>query len=288
MTYTYYRISLGYNTGYTFMFQPGSLNVGGGIAVGLNYAQYDDNVYDPYERLIWLYHDTWQFSNRLSLSFAWDGRDLIENTSRGYYLSQAFTYAGGILGGLSNYIRTSSSASGYLTLFTFDLNEKQANVVLGVTTSLSAMLPQYSKHYDTGVWDWYDAKEGATRYEMLYIDGMNTGRGFQVIFDQAYLWDNQVSISWPLAQNVLSAELYASATGVSPDLNTIKATDLAWYFSMGAGVKLKVPGFPLGLYLVKNATYIDDAFSWEGGNIFKGTSADSGLSLVLAITTTLY
>jgi outer membrane protein insertion porin family len=195
---------------------------------------------------------------------------------------------GGILGGLSNYIRTSSSASGYLTLFTFDLNEKQANVVLGVTTSLSAMLPQYSKHYDTGVWDWYDAKEGATRYEMLYIDGMNTGRGFQVIFDQAYLWDNQVSISWPLAQNVLSAELYASATGVSPDLNTIKATDLAWYFSMGAGVKLKVPGFPLGLYLVKNATYIDDAFSWEGGNIFKGTSADSGLSLVLAITTTLY
>ena len=288
MTYTYYRISLGYNTGYTFMFQPGSLNVGGGIAVGLNYAQYDDNVYDPYERLIWLYHDTWQFSNRLTLSFAWDGRDLIENTSRGYYLSQSFTYAGGILGGLSNYIRTSSSASGYLTLFTFDLDEKKANVVLGVTTSLSAMLRQYSKHYDTGVWDWYDAKEGATRYEMLYIDGMNTGRGFSVVFDQAYLWDNQVSISWPLAQNVLSAELYASATGVSPDLNTIKATDLAWYFSMGAGVKLKVPGFPLGLYLVKNATYIDDAFSWEGGNIFKGTSADSGLSLVLAITTTLY
>jgi len=57
---------------------------------------------------------------------------------------------------------------------------------------------------------------------------------------------------------------------------------------MGAGVKLKVPGFPLGLYLVKNATYIDDAFSWVEGNIFKGTSADSGLSLVLAITTTLY
>ena len=114
MSYTYYRISLGYNTGYTFMFQPGSLNVGGGITVGLNYAQYDDNVYDPYERLIKLYHDKWQFSNRLTLSFAWDGRDLIENTSRGYYLSQSFTYAGASSGHFPNYIRTSSSASGYL------------------------------------------------------------------------------------------------------------------------------------------------------------------------------
>lgn len=288
MSYTYYRISLGYNTGYTFMFEPGALNVGGGITVGLNYAQYDDNVYDPYERLIKLYHDRWQFSNRLTLSFAWDGRDLIENTSRGYYLSQSFTYAGGILGGLSNYIRTSTSASGYVTLFTFDLDEKPANVVFGVTSSLSAMLPQYYLHYDTNNWAWYDAKQGATRYEMLYIDGMNTGRGFSVVFDQAYLWDNQVSISWPLAHNVLSAEIYASATGASADLNAIKANDLAWYFSMGAGIKLKVPGFPLGLYLVKNASYINDTFSWVGGNIFKGSTETSGLKLVLAITTTLY
>jgi len=287
MSYTYYRISLGYNTGYTFMFQPGSLNVGGGITVGLNYAQYDDNVYDPYERLIDLYHESWQFSNRLTLSFAWDGRDLIENTSRGYYLSQSFTYAGGILGGLSNYIRTSSSASGYLTLFTFDLDEKPANVVLGVTTSLSVMLPQYYNHYESG-WNWYDAKQGATRYEMLYIDGMNTGRGFSVVFDQAYLWDNQISISWPLAHNVLSAEMYASATGVSTDLSSIKASNLAWYFSTGIGIKLKVPGFPLGLYLVKNASYINDSFAWVEGNIFKGDREGSGLKLVLAITTTLY
>jgi outer membrane protein insertion porin family len=289
MNYLYYRVSLGYNTGYTFMFRPGSLTVGGGLSIGLNYADYNHAVYDPFERLIKAYGERWQFSNRLSLSFAWDGRDRIENTSRGYYLSQSFTYAGGILGGLSNYIKSSTSASGYVTLFTFTLAEKDANVVLGATTTVSAMLPQYyNNKYDTQGWDWYDAKQGATRYEMLYIDGMNTGRGFSVIFDQAYLWDNQVSVSWPLAHNVLSAEIYGSATGVSTDLQNIAPSSLAWYYSMGAGIKLKVPGFPLGLYLVKNASFIDDTFSWDGGTIFKGSSEDSGFKLVLAITTTLY
>lgn len=287
MDYTYYRISIGYNTGYTFMFAPGALTVGSGLSIGLNYADYDDSIYDPYEYLIWQYHESWKFSNRLMLSFAWDGRDRIENTSRGYYLSQTFTYAGGILGGLSNYIRTSSSASGYVTLFSFDLDDRPANVVLGATTTVSAMLPQYYNHSENGL-GWYDAKQGATRYEMLYIDGMNTGRGFNVVFDQAYIWDNQVSISWPLAHNVLSAEIYASATGAKADLDDVNPSALSWYYSMGAGVKLRVPGFPLGLYLVKNASYINNTFTWAEGPIFKNQRADSGLKLVLAITTTLY
>ncbi len=287
MDYTYYRVSLGYNTGYTFMFRPGALSVGAGLSIGFNYADYDKNLYDPYENLIKLYNEGWKLSNRLSLSFAWDGRDRIENTSRGYYLSQTFSYAGGVLGGLSNYIRSSTSASGFVKLFSFELDDRPANVVLGATTTVSAMLPQYYNQSGSG-WGWYEAKQGATRYEMLYIDGMNTGRGFNVVFDQAYLWDNQVSISWPLAHNVLSAEIYASATGAKGDLDDIHPSSLAWYYSIGAGVKLRVPGFPLGLYLVKNASYINDTFTWVEGPIFKSQRADSGLKLVLAITTTLY
>lgn len=289
MQYDYYSITLGYSTGYTFMFVPGSLTIGGGLSIGLNYANYEDKIYDPYERLIWRYHQRWQFSNRLSLSFSWDGRDLIENTSRGYYLSQNFTYAGGFLFGLSNYIRSSTSASAYMTLWSYTLSEKPANVVFGATTTVSAMLPQFYRNADTGELKWHDAKMGATRYEMLYIDGMNMGRGIKsVVFDQSFLWDTQLSISWPLAQNVLSAEVYASATGVSADLKKVGFGDLAWYFSAGAGIKLKVPGFPLGLYLVKAASYMDNTFSWIGGNFFKGKGDTSGLSLVLAITTTLY
>lgn len=292
MEYVQFRFSLGYNTGYTFMFRPGALSIGVGVSIGLNKAEYDKAIYDPYEWLIKQYGEKWQFSNRLSLTFAWDGRDRIENTSRGYYISETFTYAGGILFGLSNYMRTTTSLSGYLTLFSFQLEEKPANVVFGVTTTVGAMLPQFhnpvTQNGEQG-WGWYDAKMGATRYEMLYLDGMNTARGFPVVFDQAFLWDTQLSVSWPLVHNVLSAELYISASGVSQSLKETKMDQLAWYFSAGGGIKLKVPGFPLGLYLVKNATYIDNTFAWDTNHfLFRGQNDTSGLKLILAITTTLY
>lgn len=289
MTYDYQRFAIGYNSGYTFMFRPGSLILSGGVSIGLNHATYDRDLYDPFEKLIKKYADRWQFSNRISIGLTWDGRDLIENTSKGYLFSQSFAYAGGILGGLSNYIRSSSSASGYVTLFTFTLNDKKANVVLGATSTLNIMLPQFYSD-DSGTWAWRPAKEGATRYEMLYIDGMNIGRGFPVVYDQSMLFDNQLSISWPLAHNVLSAEIYTSGTGVISSLGDFSGLgSLGWYFSMGAGIKLKIPGFPLGLYLVKNATFIDNSFDWSDHNtLFRSSNPDSGLSLVLAITTSFY
>lgn len=289
MDYYYYRLAVGYNTGYKFMFDAGSLTVSSGLSIGLNKAVYDKNLYDPYESLIYQYGERWQFSNRLTIGFSWDGRDLIENTTKGYLLSQNFTYAGGFLFGLSNYIRSTTSASGYVSLFTFTLDDKPAYGVLGVTSSVNIMLPQYYNNEEDGGWGWHDPKLGATKYEMLYIDGMNIGRGFNVVYDQSFLLDNQISLSVPLAQNILSAEVFASATGVVSylsDLNGLGSLD--WYFAMGAGIKLKIPGFPLGLYLVKNATYRDSVFAWDAGTIFTTSSETSGLKLVLAITTTLY
>lgn len=294
MSYDYYRIALGYNTGYTFMFNPGRLSLSVGASIGLNHAVYDAAKYDPYEQLIMLYHKKWQFSNRLSLYISWDGRDLIENTTRGYLLSQQFTYAGGVLFGLSNYMRSTTSASGYLTLFSIPA-EKPYNGVLSLTSSVSLMLPQYSNLGGNGDWGWHQPEKGATKYEMLYIDGMNIGRGFTPVFDLSFMWDNMVEFSIPIVQNVLAAEAFVSATGVVeklPQLNSF--SNLNWYFSMGAGIKLKIPGFPLGLYLVKNAAFNVDAytngnsFSWVGGDIFKGSSSTSGMKLVLAITTSLF
>jgi outer membrane protein insertion porin family len=289
MEYVYYRFAVGYNTGYKFMFDAGSLTVSSGLSIGLNRAVYDKDLYDPYESLIYKYGLKWQFSNHLTLGFSWDGRDLIENTTKGYLVSQNFTYAGGFLYGLSNYIRSSTSASGYISLFTFTLADKPAHGVLGVTSSVNIMFPQYYYNDEDGGWGWHNAKLGATKYEMLYIDGMNIGRGFDVVYDQSFLFDNQVSLSVPIAQNILSAEIFTSATGVASYLSDVTGLGaLDWYFAMGAGIKLKIPGFPLGLYLVKNATYSDSSFAWDAGSIFTTSSDTSGLKLVLAITTTLY
>ena len=285
MTYDYYRIALGYTTGYTFAFDPGSLTLSAGISLGLNHAVYDDTMYTPYEELIYKYHQAWQWSNRLTLSITWDGRDLRQNTTRGYVLSASYTYAGGILGGLSNYNRLSLSGSVFHSLFTYiDEEERPRSLVLSYTSSISFMFDQYWKN--DGQWGWYNAKEGATRYEMLYIDGMNIGRGFDVVYDKAFMWHNQIDLTFPVVYQMLAVEAFASATGVTGDISELSEfSNIDWYIAAGAGVKMQIPGFPLGLYLVENWTWDrNQGMQWDPSGIFN----NSGLKLVLAITTSYY
>lgn len=288
MNYDFYSITGGYNSGYKFMFDKGSLSVSGGLSIGLSHAIYDSS-YDPYEYIIKKYNEKWQFSNKLSTSLTWDGRDLINNTTKGYMLSLTYTYAGGILGGLSNYNKISLSAAGYTTIMKFTNEEgKTKNLVLSLTSQVSFMLPQYWNNSDLNGWDLYDANKGATKYEMLYIDGMNIGRGHSLKLWNSFLWHNQLELNYPLVENVISAEAYISGTAITEDLNTLSFNTLNWYFSAGAGIKLKIPGFPLGLYLCKTSSIVDGKFTFDGGPIFGNSSSNSGLKLVLAITTSIY
>ena len=294
MKYDLFTFSVGYNTGYTFIYDVGRLSLLGGASVSLNKAFYEQK-YIPFEKLIYQYGQKWQFSNKISFGIQWDGRDYITNTTKGYLLSTSVTYAGGILGGLSNYIKLSTSAAGYLKLFSVKIKEEGIkNIMLCVSTSASFMLDQFYNYEHQGLKFW-DPKLGATKYEMLYIDGMTIGRGFNMVIDQAFLWDNMIEISYPLVENILQAELFVSATGVNSELNQVKQ-GINWYFAAGGGIKLKIQGFPLGLYLVKNATYKfpyvasmegERTFEWLGGSFFHGRRENSGMSLVLAISTSL-
>ena len=292
MDYDYYRLSLAYSTGYTWNFLPGNLSLSGGLSIGLNRAVYDHDKYDPYEALIYLYGKDWQFSNRLSFNLTWDGRDLHTNTTKGYMLSLGYTYAGGFLGGLSNYNKLSASAAWYHSIFSHSDDEgRSKHLVLSLNTSASFMFDQYWKKPGADSWDWYEAAQGATQYEMLYIDGMNIGRGFSPKTDKSFLWHNQIELSYPLVLDVLNVELFGSATGVADkisDLSSISNVD--WYFALGAGIRMRIPGFPLGLYLVKNAYIVDNVAAWDTGYIFGTGKTDDGrgLKLVLAITTSIY
>lgn len=287
MPYTSYKVSLGYNTGYTFLFNAGRLSIAGGPSLTLNKADFDPSDGTPFDYLIGEYQKNWRLSNRLSLSLTWDGRDLINNTTRGYIASQNIVYAGGILGGLSNYMRSSTSASGFLKLFEIP-GEKPTPIVVSINSTASFIFNQYyPQEKYTGPWT---TGISASMYEYLYIDGMTIARGIEPKFYKEFLWDSSLETSIQIAQNVLWGEAFVSATGVSGDLSSVGTTPLDWYFAMGVGIRLKIPGFPLGLYLVKNAR-IDEgnSFAWDPGSIFYNSSnPDSGLKLVLAITTSLY
>lgn len=290
MNYDYYSFDVGYNTAYSWVFAPGTLKVGAGVSFGINHAVYDNTKYTPYELLIARYNEKWQFSNKIYSSLTWDGRNYVDKIPHGYVLSASYTYAGGILGGLSNYNKLVFNASAYRGIWQFGSKEDgtKKDLILGISSEIELMLPQYWLFGDTT--GWQDPKRGATKYEMLYIDGMNIGRGFSVVYDQAFLWNNQIDITFPLAEDVISLEAFVSATGVQSDLSTINGfSSINWYMASGAGIKMEIPGFPLGLYLVKNATIKNnEGWKWQNGSLFSSNKEGSGLSLVLAITTSIY
>ncbi len=291
MDYRLISIGVGYNTGYTYVWNKGRLGLNGGLSISLNKAFYDDAKFDPFEELTREYHDGWKFSNKLSIGAQWDGRDFITNTTKGYIVNASFTYAGGILQGLSNYQKLSAMAAGFVKLASFGEEEKNNNLMFGVSTNASIMLPQLyvnNKDKENKGFGFHDPHLGATKYEMLYIDGMTIARGHDIIFDQVFLWDNMAEISYPLVKNVLNAEAFASATALVKEYDDF-SKGLNWYFSTGFGVKFKVPGFPLGLYLVKTGTKVDSgSFNWTKGSIFNGKNKDnSGMKFVLAISTSL-
>jgi outer membrane protein insertion porin family len=129
---------------------------------------------------------------------------------------------------------------------------------------------------------------------MLFIDGASLALGHSVLQDQSFLFDNKLSLEYALVDNVLALDSFVSATTVSANLsNLTNFSNWDWYFAGGAGLKIKIPGFPIGLYLVKNATLINsesEKFTFLEGGIFnfKDDSIFNGLKLVLSFSTNLF
>ena len=285
MSYEMYRIAVSYGSGYTWMFKEGRLTLSGGLSIGLNHVTYDENEYTPFEYLIYEYRQGWRFSNRLSVSLTWDGRDFFDDTTKGYMLTQNLVYAGGFIGGLSNYIKTSTMASGYISILRTGRKDeiKPKTLVGSYTTTLSLVLPQYwntKTDKENEGWAWHDAKYGATRTEMLYIDGMRVARGHKSVYDISFMWDNMVELSYPLVQNIVNAELFTSITGASKSLDNVSG-NIVWYGAFGIGAKLKIPGFPLGFYFVADYKIKGDSVTWIDGGLF------DYIHPVIAISTSL-
>jgi outer membrane protein insertion porin family len=286
MSYDQYKFTLGLSSGYTFHTDLGRLTLGGSTNVALSYINYDNTLYRPYNPIIRNNLNDWKFTNKIGLNFSWDGRDLIENTTTGFLFQELISYAGGVIGGTSNYIKTNTSLSGYATIF--EIPRDDADTIKGVISAKSAVSTIFPQFFsNNGSWEW---GIGATQSEKLYIDGMNVARGRSPLYNLEFLWDNTFEFSMPISEKVVWAEAYVSATGYKSDLADVNNLGISdFYFGTGMGIRLAIPGFPLGLYLTKNF-YIDDGiFHWVPGDILANPDNDeSGFKLVLAITTSIY
>ena len=117
---------------------------------------------------------------------------------------------------------------------------------------------------------------------------MNIARGWETLYDLEFLWDTSLEFSMPISEQILWAEAFISGTGYKSNYDEIHTLGINDFkFSSGIGIRLSIPGFPLGLYLTKGFEFdSNNNFVWQEGSLF--TNVLDGFKLVLAITSNLY
>ena len=268
MTYEMYDISLGLNTGYTFSYPFGRLGLQASYAPQLRYVNYDESLYRPFEVTVRDNNHVWDFIDRITLGTNLDGRDIFWNPTKGYYLAQSLSVVGGILLGSRTYLRTDTTAEGFLTLFNFPVFENwNFQFVLAAHSSVSFILPNFGYSTVDGTWEW----ETVTDYtDQLYIDGMTVGRGWRQMYGDA-LWDNKLELRMPIARDALwlvgffdAAGLWDQPFGATPPATSFDLMRLDQiFFSTGFGIRFTIPQFPIRLYLAKGFQIKNGSVVWK-------------------------
>jgi outer membrane protein insertion porin family len=264
MNYNTYDITLGLNTGYTFSYPFGRLGLQASYAPQLRYVDYDASLYRPFEKTVRDNNHAWNFIDRITLGTNLDGRDIYWNPTNGYYLAQGLTLVGGILFGQRTYIRTDTTAEGFLTLFDLPVFEGwNFQMVLAAHSSISLILPNFDP--TTGSW------RTVTDYtDQLFIDGMTVGRGWRQMYGNA-LWDNKVELRMPLAKNAVwlvgffdAAGLWDQPYGAAAPATSFDRMSLdQLFFSTGFGIRFTIPQFPIRLYLAKGFQVKNGSVVWK-------------------------
>ena len=279
MDYESYTISLSGSGGYTFHTPVGRFSLSAGLSTALSYVYYDPTIYRPYDKDIRDSWDNWLVTDKLRLTAGWDTRDLIYSPTKGFIFKETLTYTGGLLFGDKHYIKTQTDADAYFKLFDFPVTEDwNFSTVLGLHGQYSMILPQY-RYYD-GAWGW--GTEAVN--DLLYYDGMFLARGWGTDYDNKSLLDLVVDFTTPLFPGLLSLNTFLSGTAVWEEISDMSSMSLDDYlFSLGIGLQIDMPSFPISFFVVKRGKFENDVFDIQHGATF-GTADetdDTGIDFVI-------
>jgi outer membrane protein insertion porin family len=258
MTYDMYDITLGLSTGYTFTFPFGRLGFQAGYSPQLRLVNYDESLYRPFEKTVRDNNHQWNFIDKITVGANLDGRDIYWNPTNGYLLSENVSFVGGLLFGQRSYIRTDSTAEGFLTLLDVPVTESfNFTVVLAAHSAVSMILPNFGYSSTDGGWNWRTITDYT---DQLFIDGMTVGRGWRLVSGYGNaLFDNKIELRMPISKDILwlvgfldAAALFDEPFGAIPPSTSLDMMNLNnFYFSTGFGVRFTIPQFPIRLYLAK-------------------------------------
>ena len=259
MDYELWKFALGLSTGYRYFTPLGWLGVRSGLSGSIERITYDDTLYRPFDPVIRAGHDQWKNVNKLGVTLYWDKRDYFLNPSSGWYASQGVTFALGFPIGTRQYIRTDSTLEGFLTLADVPVSDNWSfKLVLAAHSALSFILPQFGQT---------DAI--AITNDLLYVDGWNIARGWDLERDKKVLWDNRLELRMPISEQLLWWVFFFDAAAPYTDVADIKGMHIDdFLFGFGGGLRFSIPQFPIRLYLAKRFKTQDGAVLWQEGELF--------------------
>lgn len=282
MEYNSFDFTLSGSTGFNNYSYLGRLGTGTGISTSLSYLRYDPSINRPFDEDIRASLDQWQFINRWWANVSWDTRDLINNPSKGVFLKESVSYTGGILGGKRDYIKSTTTGEVFFKLFETAIGDSWTlKPIIALHSSLAMIIPQY--YHDGNTWT---SGVRATTDDLLYTDWMLTAKGWPSMYDGEAMWDNWIELRIPLAEDYFSLTTFFSGTGFWTDLGGLASMTIKdFYFSLGSGIQLTIPNFPMGFYMVKRFKYNEDnQLVWQAGDLFSGDDPESGLDFVISFT----
>jgi outer membrane protein insertion porin family len=288
MEYEQWLFSLGLSGTYRWSTPLGTLGTGGGVRTGIINNGYDDRL-RPFDPVIRDRNKEWTPFNSLWTLFYLDKRDLFYDPSRGYYVSQRFSFHGILPIEQEHYILSNTTAELFMTLINVPITEKWGfKTVLALHSGLSLIFPQFGmsnpKVEDTN---------------KLSIDGMFIGRGWvsERIRSRGFaLWENWAELRIPLVPNFLAFDIFFDADMV-PNLSSDGPKTPEeffdhqviedWRFGFGAGFRFTMPQFPLRFLFAKRFKVEDGVVKWQRGNM--GGSGDTdGIDFVISFALTTF
>lgn len=254
MEYHSLQFSLGLVGGYAIDTLAGLLQFKAEPSVSLSYITYDPTVDRPFSNLLRDELNQWLFINRLGLTVSLTATDVPHNPESGYFLSQYIGFTGDFLFGERHYTRLQTEAEGYLKLFDIPVGDTGSfRMILALHSALNFVLPPLF-----GINPMKAVEEDYYR-----IDGMWVGRGWMLRQRGKVLWDNKLELRMPLVEDTLWwTVFFFDAAGLWQEPVDFLAPGKAiqnFYFSLGTGLRLTVPGIPLRIYFAKR-------FKWEDDN----------------------
>jgi outer membrane protein insertion porin family len=258
MEYDSYDFQLGGNLSYFIPTSFGKIGAAPSLTAKSSFVWYDESKYRPYLKAVRDNLDRWSFIYTMGITFYLDNRDIFYNPENGYLLSQYFGLTGSIPAGDRQYVTLKSRAEGFLTLFKIPVSESfDFQTVLALHAGFSWILPPPTEN-----------KILATDADLLYIDGMNTGRGWSPIWDGEVMLDFAAELRHPLVRQLLWFTWFFDAVAMLNDWQTLGTlTGDDFYMSFGFGLRVTMSGLPIRVYLAQAFKSTNGQIEFEKGGI---------------------